>query len=356
VGDQTGHPATPAGAVRTTYGQWAERTRRLGGALADLGISPDGRVGTFAMNSATHLELYYAAPCTGRVLRTVNPRLFSDQVTYVVKGLEALLADIDTSRLRAVLCGGSAVPRALGEAYRKRFGVAILQAWGMTEISPVATVARVRSDRAGDGEEAAADLMATQGLPVPGVELRIAEPGTTDALAWDGTTSGEVQVAAPWAAAGYYDDERTAESFTPDGWLRTGDVASITPDGYVRLVDRTKDLIKSGGEWISSVELENELMAHPKVAEAAVVGVPDPRWQERPLACVVVRPGETITLEEVRAWLEPKVARWWLPDRLEIIDQVPRTSVGKFSKKELRERFAGDPSDRDISPGDAGHR
>jgi fatty-acyl-CoA synthase len=143
----------------------------------------------------------------------------------------------------------------------------------------------------------------------------------------------------PWIARDYYNDPRSGDSFTKDGWLRTGDVATISPVGYIKLVDRTKDVIKSGGEWISSVELENEIMAHPAVAEAAVIAIPDEKWQERHLACVVLKPGQTLTADEVIEWLRPRVARWWLPDRVEFIEEVPKTSVGKFSKKTLRDRF-----------------
>jgi fatty-acyl-CoA synthase len=504
--------AGPDGVQRTTYARWAERTRRLAGALDQLGIAADGRVATFAWNSARHLELYFAAPASGRVLHTLNIRLFADQLVYIANhaedevvfvdrsllpvfwpladrletvrhivvmddggaaevpadprvldyealvdaaepseldqvtdenqaasmcytsgttgnpkgvvyshrstvlhslialttdglgiseadrvmpvvpmfhanawglchaavlagsslvfpgadlspaaitellvgervtvaaavptiwmGVRPLLAGRDTSALRTILCGGSAVPKALAEAYRTELGVPILQAWGMTETSPLATLARVRSDLAHLSEDAQADLRATQGMPVPLMELRIADPDTGETLPWDGKSCGEIQVRSPWVAAGYYHDPRSAESFTSDGWLRTGDVATVSPEGYVHLVDRTKDLIKSGGEWISSVDLENQIMAHPKVAEAAVVAVPSERWMERPLACVVVRPGEQLDAEELRAWLADRVPKWWLPDRVEFIDEVPKTSVGKFSKRELRERFA----------------
>jgi fatty-acyl-CoA synthase len=175
---------------------------------------------------------------------------------------------------------------------------------------------------------------------VPAVEVRIADPATGEELPWDGQSSGELQATGPWVARSYYNDPRAGDSFAGDGWLRTGDVATITPDGYIRLVDRTKDLIKSGGEWISSVELENHIMAHPKVAEAAVIAVAHPKWMERPLACVVVRPGEELTRDEVLEWLSPRVAKWWLPDDVVFIDEVPKTSVGKFSKRQLREHFA----------------
>ena len=210
----------------------------------------------------------------------------------------------------------------------------------MTETSPVATTGRVKSTLLDRSEDELADLRAAQGLAIPLVDLRIVEPGTDDELPWDGEARGELQARGPWIAAGYYNDDRSSESFTPDGWLRTGDVATISPDGYVRLVDRTKDLVKSGGEWISSVELENAIMAHPKVAEAAVIGIPDEKWSERPLACVVPEGGEEITLDELKAFLAERVPKWWIPNDLEIIEEVPKTSVGKFSKKTLREQFA----------------
>ena len=503
--------ATAVGRERTTYAEWAERTRRLGGALDDLGVSPDGRVGTFAWNTAKHLEAYFAVPCTGRVLHTLNIRLFADQLTYVVnhaadevvlvdrslvaqlwplvdtfetvrqivvmddgkgevpddprilhyeellaaatpvefsvedehraaamcytsgttgnpKGVVyshrstvlhsmgammvdslgvseadrilpvvpmfhanawglaqagvfagstmvfpgsdlsapalldlmeservSLIAGVptiympmlplvdgrDLSGLRAMVCGGSAVPRALSEAFREKLGKPILQAWGMTETNPIASVARTKSTLAGRPEEELAAVRATQGLIVPGLDVRIADAETGEELPWDGRASGELQVAGPWIARDYYDDPRSGDSFTKDGWLRTGDVAVIDPEGYIRLVDRTKDLVKSGGEWISSVELENELMAHPKIAEAAVIAIPHERWVERPMACVVVKPGEELTKEDVMAFLEPRVAKWWLPDDVAFIDEVPKTSTGKFSKKDLRDRFSG---------------
>ena len=176
---------------------------------------------------------------------------------------------------------------------------------------------------------------------MPLVELRVVDPETGEPQPWDDEASGEIQAAGPWCAAEYYRGEGGGAQFTADGWLRTGDVAAFDPHGSVRIVDRTKDLVKSGGEWISSVDLENAIMAHPLVREAAVIGVPHERWSERPLACVVTAPGETLTAEEVRAHLEPLVPRWWLPDAVEFIDEVPKTSVGKFSKRTLREKFAG---------------
>ena len=496
---------------RRTYAEWADRTRRLATALDDLGISADGRVATFCWNTDVHLELYFAAPCSGRVLHTLNIRLFPEQLTYIVNHAEdevifidrsllgligpllgsfetvrhlvviddgaptplpeghdfvdyeeliadkapaafsiddenraasmcytsgttgnpkgvvythrstylhtmgAMLADSvgvcerdvllpvvpmfhanawglthagvasgadlvmpgpqmtppaladmiveekvtlaagvptiwmgvlpalkgrDTSALRAIPCGGSAVPKALSEAYHEQLGLPILQAWGMTETSPLASIAKLTSAMEGLPEEAKVDLRAAQGMAVMGVELRIADQVTGDVLPWDGESQGELQAAGPWIASDYYNDDRASQSFTPDGWLRTGDVAVMTPEGFVRIVDRTKDVVKSGGEWISSVDLENEIMAHPKVAEAAVIGVPHPKWSERPMACVVAVEGEDPTKEEILEFLDGRVAKWWLPDDVVFIDEVPKTSVGKFSKKDLRDRFA----------------
>ena len=512
-GTKTITTATAAGLERTDYAMWANRTRRLGGVLNQLGISSSGRVATFAWNTARHLELYFAAPCSGRVLHTLNIRLFPEQLTYIVnhaedevifvdRSLLALLqpllktfetvkqlvlmddgkgdipddlsgiplhdyeqllaaaepvqwtvvpentaasmcytsgttgnpkgvvyshrstylhtfgamtvdslgaresdvilpvvpmfhanawglahaavasgaslvmpgpdlsgkaiADLivnekvtvaagvptiwmtvlpelkgrDTSHLRVIPCGGSAVPKALSEAYRDATGLPILQAWGMTETSPIAAVCTLWEAERQLPVEQQADLRTTVGVIAFGVDCRVVEPGTTTPVPWDGETSGELQCAGTWIAADYYNDPRSRESFTDDAWLRTGDVAVMDPTGRIRLVDRTKDLIKSGGEWISSVELENELMAHPKIREAAVIGVAHPRWSERPLACVVLQHGQEMTKDEVIQFLTPRVAKWQVPDDVVFIDEVPKTSVGKFSKKTLRDRFA----------------
>jgi fatty-acyl-CoA synthase len=514
--DKEAVTVTATGKERVSYGDWAERTRRLGGVLDALGISADGRVATFAWNSARHLELYFAAPCSGRVLHALNIRLFPEQLVYVanhaedevifidrslaklvwplverfdtvrhvvvmddgtgdipdapagkeVHDYEALLAGAepvdfhiddenlaasmcytsgttgnpkgvvyshrstylhtmgvlasaigpresdrvlpvvpmfhanawglahaavatgadlilpgpdlsptglaslieservtiaagvptiwmgvlpelegrDVSSLRSIPCGGSAVPKALSEAYRTKIGLPIHQAWGMTETSPVASTGHIKSTLAAVlDDEGLADLRATVGQPLLGVDARIVQPGSTDEQPWDGESSGELQVRGSWIARAYYNDERSPESFTEDGWLKTGDVATIDPHGYIRLVDRTKDIIKSGGEWISSVDLENEIMAHPKVAEAAVIGVSHPKWQERPLACVVLDKATDDT-DAVKAdiirFLEDRMAKWWLPDDIIVLDEIPKTSVGKFSKKELRDRFS----------------
>ena len=513
-GHKTIVTATAGGETTTTIAEWAQRVRRLATVLDTLDVGADGRVGTFCWNTGRHLELYMAAPCTGRVLHTLNVRLFPEQLVYIANhaedevvfvdrsllpvlwpladkletvrhyvviddgadvaipedprvhdyeellgaatpfagdfavadentaaamcytsgttgnpkgvvyshrsavlhslialiadgaalserdvvmpvvpmfhanawglpygcllagssivfpgpnmtpqaiagllerhrvtvtggvptiwmGMQPLLPDHDLSALRTILCGGSAVPKALSEAYRKAIGVPMLHAWGMTETSPIATMSVPRSRHAELTEDERADLRARQGQAVPLVDLRLVDPGTGELQPWDDEATGEIQAAGPWIAAEYYRGEGGGAQFTEDGWLRTGDVATIDRFGSVRLVDRTKDLIKSGGEWIGSVELENEIMSHPKVAEAAVIAVPHEKWVERPLACVVVKPGETLTAEEVIAHLEPRVAKWWLPDAVEFIDEVPKTSVGKFSKKTLREKFGG---------------
>ena len=504
--------ATPTGRERTSYVQWAERTRRLGGALDNLGITSDGRVATFSWNTARHLELYFAPPCTGRVAHTLNLRLFPDQLTYIVNhaedevifldqsvaGLlwplmdqfetvrhvvlmddgapppdpaeigpdvhdyEELIADAspvdwmsveenragsmmytsgttgnpkgvvyshrsmvlhtfgvmmadtigvcerdvvlpvvpmfhanawglahagvatgatlvmpgadlspvalaklieeervtvaagvptiwmgvlpelagrDVSALRSIPCGGSAVPRSLSEGYREQTGMPILQAWGMTETSPIAAVCHIKSTLDHLNDEAKADLRTSVGLVAPGVDFRVVDPESGEELLWDGESRGELQVQGPWVARTYYNDERAAESFTDDGWLRTGDVATVNSEGYISLVDRTKDLIKSGGEWVSSVELENEIMAHPDVIEAPVIGVASTKWGERPMACVVGAEGTAVSAEGILIWLKDRVPKWWMPDQVEFIDEVPKTSVGKFSKKTLRDRF-----------------
>jgi fatty-acyl-CoA synthase len=509
-GDATIVTNNPSGVTRATYAEWAHRTRKLGGVLDTLGISGDGRVGTFGWNSQRHLELYFAAPCTGRVLHTLNIRLFPEQLTYIanhaedevvfvdrtvlpllwnlidtmktvkhvvvmddggdneipddprVQDYETLLADAEpvefhvddeglaasmcyTSgttgnpkgvvyshrstvlhtmaavapnafglgvqdvampvvpmfhanawgiaqaapmagaslvmpgarmqpealadliveegvtftagvptiwqgvlphlagrphKLREIGCGGSAVPKALSEAYREQVGLPILQAWGMTETSPVASSAPLSPKVAGADAETQANARARAGIPLFGVEARIVDADTLEPQPWDDKATGELQVRGPWCAKDYYNPDAGVVLSTDDGWMKTGDVAAMDEFGSIRIADRTKDLIKSGGEWISSVDLENAIMSHPKVKEAAVVGIPHPKWDERPLACVVVKEGETVSEEEILEHLKPQVAKWWLPDAVEFIDEVPKTSVGKFSKKDLRAKFA----------------
>ncbi|MFQ3328615.1 MAG: fatty-acyl-CoA synthase [Candidatus Poriferisodalaceae bacterium] len=502
--------ATSSGVLRTTYGTWADRTRRLGGVLDKLGVSEFGRVGTFAWNTARHLELYFAVPCTNRVLHTLNIRLFPEQLVYIInhaedevifvdrsllavllpvmdqlhtvrhlivmddgagdvpessqildyedllsdansvefsvlderqaasmcytsgttgnpKGvvyshrstylhtLSTMTADVlgiresdvilpvvpmfhvnswglqhaavavgatlvnpgpnlqaepiarllesekvtitagvptiwmgvlpeligrDLPDLRAIACGGSAVPKSLSEDFKNKVGLPLLQAWGMTETSPLAAIAHVKSSDKDLDEESKADIRSSVGTIVPSVEFRICDPGSVTEMQWDGESSGELQVRGPFVTASYYKRPDATDSFTSDGWLRTGDVATCDASGYIRLVDRTKDLIKSGGEWISSVDIENEIMSHPKVVEAAVIAVASKRWMESPMACVVLNKDEVMTHEELLEFLTPRMAKWWLPSVTRFIDEVPKTSTGKFSKRTLRDMFA----------------
>ena len=494
---------------RATFAQVADRAERLAAALKRLGVEAGDRVGTFCWNTQEHLEAYFAIPCMGAVMHTLNLRLFTDQLTYVVNHAEdkviivddslvpllarvaadlktvetyivagsaecdtsglpgdvlrydELLAaekpgfawpeidersaaamcyttgttgdpkgvayshrstvlhafgglpngvlgmtendrllpivpmfhanawgfpyegwfagadfvmpgrflqaeplctmiqqervtfagavptiwndvlryseqnDVDLSSIRFVICGGSAVPASLIERFDQKFGVKIYQGWGMTETSPLAAVARAPK---GTPQEEEIQWRERTGRIVAGVEVRISDDAG-DVLPWDGESVGEIEIRGPWIAARYYQDD-APEKFH-DGWLRTGDVGSIDPKGFIQISDRVKDVIKSGGEWISSVDVENTLMGHPDVIEAAVIGVPDEKWDERPLACVVLREGATATPEDLRAFLQDKLARWWLPERWTIITEIPKTSVGKFDKKVLRARNAG---------------
>ena len=505
-GDSEVATLTPDGLTRARYHEVCERIDRAASALRALGVGEGDRVATFAWNSQSHLEVYFATPCMGAVLHTLNIRLFADQLTYianhaqdkvvfvddvlvpllekvaptfetverfVVMGdgdagalpnairYEELLAeqpdgfdypeiddraaaglcytsgttgnpkgvlyshrsnvlhsfgtcladamglqatdrvlpvvpmfhanawgipyaagligaslvmptqylqaeplarlirdervtvaagvptvwldllqyadenDVDFSSLRHIIGGGSAVPLALMQAFEERHGVRIIQAWGMTEMSPLGTVARPPAGAEGDEHWKYRDRA---GRVMPLVEARlIGDDG--EEVAWDGERTGELEVRGPWIASDYYEDPTGRDKFH-DGWLRTGDIASIDSHGFVRISDRAKDVIKSGGEWISSVDLESELMAHPDVLEAAVIAKPDERWQERPLACVVRREGTDVSAEELVEHLRSRVAKWWLPDEVAFIDEVPKTSVGKFDKKVLRKRLA----------------
>jgi fatty-acyl-CoA synthase len=240
------------------------------------------------------------------------------------------------SSLRRVVCGGAAVPRSLMERFQDQFGISIIQGFGLTETSPLVAAANPPPDA--EGEEHWAYRTKT-GRVSPLVEARIiAEDGSE--LPQNGEVAGELELRGPWIASGYYlDPEGTADKIH-DGWLRTGDVATIDALGYIQITDRAKDVIKSGGEWISSVELENAIMGHPAVVEAAVIAKPDERWTERALACVVIEEGSQVTADDLNAHLKPLVAKWWLPDEYAFIDEVPKTSVGKFDKKVLRQRLA----------------
>jgi fatty-acyl-CoA synthase len=492
---------------RISHAALTERVDRLARVLGELGIEPGDRVASFAWNNQRHVELYFAAPCTGAVLHTLNIRLFAEQLTYIVNhaedrvifvddslvpvleklapsfesvahyvvmgdgdagslpnalryeelleqagggdfdypelderqaaalcytsgttgnpkgvlyshrsislhssatlmsdgnglsrndrvlavvpmfhanawglpygaalaGSDLILPDrflgaeplakliaaerptlmgcvptifqdllryadehseVDLSSLTNAACGGSAVPKQLIKDFEERHGVRIYQAWGMTETSPVATYSRPPED---ERDEQHWEDRAKQGRPLPWVELRIVDDDGRE-VSWDGESTGEIEVRGPWIASGYYREEDD-EKFDR-GWLRTGDIASVDEKAYVQITDRSKDVIKSGGEWISSVELENELMSHPGVVEAAVIAKPDERWAERPLCCVVLADEGAASAEELVEHLRSRVAKWWLPDEFAFIEEVPKTSVGKFDKKVLRGRLA----------------
>jgi fatty-acyl-CoA synthase len=253
-------------------------------------------------------------------------------VWYDVLGLDP--ATVDLSSLRMILCGGAAVPRSLIEAYEQRLGVKVVQGWGLTETSPVASLSF--PPKHGPAERAI-DYRATAGRPLGGVEARVVDD-EGKVLSRDGHATGEIEVRGPWVTAGYYKDP-AAEKFR-DGWLRTGDVGRIDERGFITISDRAKDVVKSGGEWISTLELESAILTHPAVREVAVIAAPDERWGERPLACVALMPGQSVTPDELRAHLAGRVVKWWVPDQWAFVDDVPRTTVGKHDKKLLRERNA----------------
>ena len=261
-------------------------------------------------------------------------------VWIAIQGILEKEPQWDISSIRCIPIGGSAAPKTLIELFDKKYGAYMLHAWGMTEMSPLGTVCRPRSYMDSLPEDDRYNVRAKQGAIVAGVDMRIVDDAGK-IQPWDGKSVGEIQVRGPWITSGYYNNPAGAAQFTEDGWFRTGDVASIDPDGYVQITDRTKDLIKSGGEWISSVDMESTIMGHPKVLEAAVIAVPHPQWVERPLACVVPKPEfkDSLTESEILDYLKPLVAKWWLPDEVRFIEAVPKTSVGKFDKKVLRERF-----------------
>lgn len=267
------------------------------------------------------------------------PTIWNDLLRYLDQN------QTDTSTVKRLMVGGSACPPSLMKEFQERHNIEIVQGWGMTETSPVGSLA-VPPVESEVGSDEYWRYRTAQGRLLPGFEARLIGPDG-DEMPWDGEAVGELEVRGPWVTASYYSNgtepqselDEMAAKFD-DGWLLTGDVGALTPDGFIILTDRSKDVIKSGGEWISSVDLENAIMGHPAVIEASVIGVPDEKWGERPLATVVVAEGQSVTAEELREFLDGKLAKWQLPERWSFIDEVPKTSVGKFDKKVLRARYA----------------
>ena len=317
-----------------------------------LGVSREDRVlPVVPMFHANAWGLAHASPLAGadmimpsRFLQAEPlARLISEERVTLAGAVPTIWLDLlrhvdehdsDLSSLRMVVCGGAAVPRSLMEAFEERHAIRIVQAWGMTETSPLGSVAHPPAEA--EGEEHWG-YRSTAGRLMPLVEARIVSDEGEE-MPWDGESTGELEVRGPWIARTYYEDS-TADDKFHDGWLRTGDVAALDAKGYIRITDRAKDVIKSGGEWISSVDLEGELMAHEAVSEAAVIARPDERWSERPLACVVLADGGAASVDDLREHLGERVAKWWIPSEFAFIDEVPKTSVGKFDKKVLRQRL-----------------
>jgi fatty-acyl-CoA synthase len=298
-----------------------------------------------AMMVGTSLVMpdHYLQPAALAEIFAAERPTFAAAVPTIWQGLLAHLAEHpqDLTHVRQLVSGGSACPPALMRAYSERYGVELLSTWGMTEMSPLGTVAHPPVSADGD---AYWDYRVTQGRFPASVAARVTDDAGRE-LPWDDASVGELEVSGPWVTGAYYSpagDAAVSPGAFHDGWLRTGDVGRISPDGFLTLTDRSKDVIKSGGEWISSVQLENEIMAHPAVAEAAVIAVPDEKWQERPLVAVVTRPGRQVTAAGLRDFLAGKVAPWQVPENWSFIDEVPKTSVGKFDKKRLRARYADD--------------
>jgi len=326
----------------------------VGVCMADsIGLANSDRVlPVVPMFHANAWGLAHAAPMAGADLvlpsRQVNAAVLTAAIERERVTLAAAVPTVwldllafaddnrpDMSTLRTVICGGAAVPMSLMRAFEERHGVRILQAWGMTETSPIGAVGRPPADVV-EGSDDAWTYRARTGRLVPLVDARLmADDGAE--VPWDGESVGELEVRGPWVASGYFRAD-VPEKFH-DGWLRTGDIASIDERGYIQITDRAKDVIKSGGEWISSVALENELIAHDAVREVAVIAMADERWTERPLACVVAARDPVPDPEELVAHLATRVPRWWLPDAIVFVDEVPKTSVGKFDKKLLRSRL-----------------
>jgi fatty-acyl-CoA synthase len=346
----TGHPKGVAYTQRSTYLHTIHN-------LANLPInSTDAVLPVVPMFHAAAWGLTFQATTVGAKLVLPGPdmsaaglvRLFHDEkVTFsagvptVWTGIQHYLADhpeADVSSIEKFVCGGSAVPRSMIKWFWENRGIRVLQGWGMTETNPIAAVAQLKPEMESWDFERQLDFLETAGIPVAGLQVKIVDDEGAE-LPHDGEAFGELLIRGPWIAAEYYNDPRSPESFV-DGWLRTGDVCKITPEGYIRITDRAKDVIKSGGEWISSIDLENTLMGHPNVAEAAVVGVKHAKWEERPIAVAVWMGDEEPSEGVLKEYLEGKIAKWWMPDRIIFVDDIPKTGTGKFDKKVVRTMHA----------------
>lgn len=284
-----------------------------------------------------------------RLKPDVLVRMIADEGVTVPAGVPTIWTGLyeelkvnprDVSCIRSLVVGGSAMPRGLIEAYETELNVPVLHAWGMTELSPLGTVSRLQRHHRAHSDADKWDVKARQGVPICGVDMRIMDDSGNEAP-WDGRSIGEIQVRGPWVIGSYYKQKPSADRFTDDGWFRTGDVGAMSPDGFLHITDRTRDLIKSGGEWISSVELENALMGHPAVTEAAVIAIPDAKWTERPFAIAVrSHNADPVTAEALRAHLALAYPKYWIPDRIVFVEQIPKTSVGKLDKKVIRRRHS----------------
>jgi fatty-acyl-CoA synthase len=281
------------------------------------------------LDAASLLDLYQSEEVT---LTAGVPTIWAG----ILQALEKEPARWKLTPGMRMVVGGAAAPESMIRAF-DRFNLRVLHGWGMTETTPVASVNYVKRELGSLGGDGQYAQRAKQGVPLPFVEIRAMTP--EGEAPWDGKTMGELEVRGPWIASSYHDLDAESDQWSADGWFRTGDIVTIDGHGYIKITDRSKDLIKSGGEWISSVDLENALAGHPKVAEAAVIAVPDPKWDERPLAVLVLRPGQSATAEELREYLAPKFARYWVPDGFEFVAEIPRTSTGKMLKSKLRELF-----------------
>ena len=327
------------------------------GAMAEMSWEPESRICVMPIVPMFHVNAWgfpFVAPMMGAKLVLPGPLHDAASLYDLIEheGVRragavptvwlALLDYLERtgrelSTLRSMRVGGSSAPASMVAAFEAR-GIEVTNGWGMTEMSPVGTTGTVKAKHLDSPERAR--YQATQGRCLFNVDMRVLDDDG-NVIPDDGTSQGELQVRGPWVASAYYDDAAaTAAVFTSDGWFKTGDIVTIDPDGYMSLRDRSKDLIKSGGEWISSIDLENAAIAHPEIAEAAAIGIPHPKWSERPVLCVVRQPGSSLDRDGVLAFLDGKIAKWWMPDDVTFVDALPHTATGKVSKRDLRERYA----------------